>query len=73
MPPCQSALSDAQCEALGTGQSCWLGTGLGDGLAPGTYGGSQWCEVSIDALFANVLPKYVKRMLDLEAFPNCKP
>lgn len=72
MPPCQSPLSDEICDGLGKGQSCWLGAGLGDGLAPGDFGGEGWCEVTTEALFALVLPKYVKRMLDLEQFPNCK-
>ena len=72
MAPCQTPLSNATCAGLTGGQQCWLEGTWGNGMAPAPYAAATLCEVTPEALFALVLPKYVARMVDTVAFKNCK-
>ncbi|MBM4344553.1 MAG: hypothetical protein FJ100_14405 [Deltaproteobacteria bacterium] len=68
MEPCGAAWSDAECE----GQPCWLEGPYGNGMVPAPYSDGGLVKVTFDALFTQVLPGYVKRMLDTEANKDCR-
>lgn len=72
MPPCQPVLDDATCEGLEAScQRCWLEGTWGNGMAPAPYA-SDLAEVTIDELFGDVLPRFVKRMIDVDNQKPCK-
>lgn len=68
LPPCESLPDDADCATFG----CWLAGSHGNGLPPAPFAGTDLQAVSVDSLFAAILPGYVKRVTDEKAFPNCK-
>lgn len=68
MEPCGAAWSDAECE----GQPCWLEGPYGNGMLPAPYSDGGLVKVSFDALFTQVLPGYVKRVLDTEGNKDCR-
>jgi hypothetical protein len=68
MQACSSPLTDEECDGL----PCWLNGGFGNGLPPAPYAGSDWVQVSPDALMTQVIPGYLLRMLDKTAAPNCQ-
>jgi len=72
LEPCQSLPSDEDCATLPVGAGCWLESAAGNGLAPAPYAAGELQPISNDALFATILPGYVKRMIDDKAFPNCR-
>lgn len=68
MQACSAPLSDEECEGL----PCWLQGGWGNGLPPAPYAGTDWLQVTPDALMTQVIPGYLLRMLDTANNPNCK-
>lgn len=66
-------VSEDDCAALEAGgQSCWLSGDYGNGLASAPYGGADLRPISWDALFSEVLPDYVSRVIDTKGYPKCK-
>lgn len=71
-PGC-GTINEDDCTALeANGQSCWLSGPYGNGLPPAPYAGADFQPISWDALFAEVLPDYVARVLNTTDFPKCK-
>ncbi len=71
-PGC-GTINDEDCAALESGgQSCWLSGDYGNGLPPAPYAEADFRPISWDALFSEVLPDYVARVLDTKGFPKCK-
>ncbi|MSP90259.1 MAG: hypothetical protein EXR79_00400 [Myxococcales bacterium] len=66
--PCSTLPSDDDC----AGVACWLEGPWGNGLPPAPYAAGALKPVSIDDLFTQVLPGYVKRLMDDKANPNCR-
>lgn len=64
IPPCTTLPTDEEC-----GEACWLQGPFGNGLPPAPYAGGKLQPISHEALFTQVLPGYVNRML---TEPNCK-
>lgn len=67
MEPCGAAWSDEDCK----GQPCWLDGPYGNGLPPAPYSEGKLVKVTPDALFTQVLPGYVQRMLDTQTNKDC--
>ncbi len=73
MPPCQPSLDDATCDALlAQCQRCWLEGTFGNGMSPAPYASGALAEVTIGELFADVLPRFVRRMVNPAESPNCR-
>lgn len=68
MEPCGAAWTDEEC----VGAPCWLEGGYGNGLAPAPYSDGALVKITLDGLFTQVLPGYVKRMLDSTANKDCR-
>lgn len=59
--PCTPPFGEADCQNLG----CWLDTEWGNGFGPAPFRpATGFREVSLDALFGKILPRFVDRMLD---------
>jgi hypothetical protein len=68
LPPCKSLPSEDYCEK----NPCWLSGAWGTGMAPAPFRGDDYAQISSDALFEQVLPGYILRIMDEVKFKACK-
>lgn len=73
MPPCGQPLSDADCAGLTSScQRCWLAYSFGNGLSPAPYAkAGSLSEITPDELLGDVVPRFVRRIIDIANNPNC--
>ncbi len=68
LPPCKALPDEDTCINAG----CYLQGPWGNGFAPAPYAGKDRSLISMDALFNDVLPGYLLRIMDEKKAPNCK-
>jgi hypothetical protein len=68
MQACTAAWSDEEC----VGMPCWIQGSWGNGLGPSPYAAGKLVKITNEALFTQVLPGYVQRLIDVQANPPCK-
>ena len=68
LPPCKSLPDEDFCDQ----NPCWLEGSWGNGMAPAPYAGEDHKTISMDALFGEVLPGYVLRIMDDKTYKPCK-
>lgn len=73
MPPCSPPLSDDVCAGLlEQCQRCWLEGTWGTGFGAAPYAGADHVEIDTTELLGDVLPRFVRRLTDLEASKKCR-
>lgn len=68
LPPCKSLPDEDFCAK----NPCWLKGDFGNGMAPAPYAGGNLSAISTDALFGEVLPGYLLRIMDEKTYKACK-
>lgn len=73
MPPCTPPLTDEVCAGLlEQCQRCWLEGTWGTGFGAAPYAGADRVEIDTIELLGDVLPRFVRRLTDLEASKKCR-
>lgn len=74
MPPCSAPASDDTCgQLLRDCQRCWLEGTWGTGLTPAPYApAGDLQEITTQELFAEVLPRFVRRVSNPAESPSCR-